>query len=347
MTDEPILTVEGLTTEFDTDNGVLTAVDGIDFEIPRGETVCLVGESGSGKTVASESITRIVPTPPGEVTGSVEFDGREISSMSESELREIRGGQIAHVFQNPQDALNHCYTVGWQIVEAVQTHEPDTSKQEARERAVELLNEVGVANAAARLDDYPHEFSGGQKQRVMIAMALVTNPDLLIADEPTTALDVTVQAQILNLLERLQDEYDMSILFVTHDLGVVAQIADHVVVMYAGKVMERGTVTEIFDDPSHPYTRALLECLPGQARSAEGIPGTLPSPINPPDGCRFAPRCDYAVEECTAGEQPPEEPLTDTHAVSCVHYQQGYDPSTVKTEVTQDDGAVTGGVSSD
>lgn len=347
MTDEPLLTVDGLTTEFDTDNGVLTAVDGIDFEIPRGETVCLVGESGSGKTVASESITRIVPTPPGEVTGSVKFDGREITALSESELREIRGGRIAHVFQNPQDALNHCYTVGWQIVEAIQTHEPDTSEQEARERAIELLNDVGVANAAARLDDYPHEFSGGQKQRVMIAMALVTNPDLLIADEPTTALDVTVQAQILNLLEDLQDEYGMSILFVTHDLGVVAQIADHVVVMYAGKVMERGTVEEIFDNPSHPYTRALLECLPGKARSAEGIPGSLPSPISPPDGCRFAPRCDYAVEECSAGDQPPEEPLSDTHTVSCVHYQQGYDPDTVKGELTQEDGAVTGGVSGD
>ncbi|GAB7013678.1 ABC transporter ATP-binding protein [Halolamina salina] len=347
MTDEPLLTVEGLTTEFTTDKGTLVAVDGIDFEIPRGETVCLVGESGSGKTVASESITRIVPTPPGEVSGSVKFDGQEVTTMSESELEEIRGGRIAHIFQNPQDALNHCYTVGWQIVEAVQTHEPDVSKQEARERAVELLNDVGVANAAARLDDYPHEFSGGQKQRVMIAMALVTNPDLLIADEPTTALDVTVQAQILNLLEDLQEEYNMSILFVTHDLGVVAGIADHVVVMYAGKVMERGTVTEIFEDPSHPYTRALLECLPGQARAAEGIPGTLPSPINPPDGCRFAPRCDYAVEECTAGEQPPEEPLSDTHAVSCVHYQQGYDPSTVKEEIVQDDGATTGGVTSD
>ena len=347
MSEEPLLTVEGLTTKFTTDNGTLTAVDGIDFEIERGETLCLVGESGSGKTVASESITRIVPTPPGEVTGSVRFDGQEITSMSESELKGIRGGRIAHVFQNPQDALNHCYTVGWQIVEAIQTHEPDVSKQEARERAVELLNDVGVANAAARLDDYPHEFSGGQKQRVMIAMALVTNPDLLIADEPTTALDVTVQAQILNLLEELQEEYNMSILFVTHDLGVVAGIADQVVVMYAGKVMERGTVHEIFDNPSHPYTRALLECLPGKARSAEGIPGSLPSPINPPDGCRFAPRCDYAVEECRAGDQPPEEPLSESHAVSCIHYQQGYDPSVVRQEVVQEDGATTGGVSSD
>ncbi|MBP1985646.1 peptide/nickel transport system ATP-binding protein [Halolamina salifodinae] len=347
MSEEPLLTVEGLTTEFTTDNGVLTAVDGIDFEIERGETLCLVGESGSGKTVASESITRIVPTPPGEVTGSVTFDGQEIISMSESELKEIRGGRIAHVFQNPQDALNHCYTVGWQIVEAIQTHEPNTSKQEARERAVGLLNDVGVANAAARLDDYPHEFSGGQKQRVMIAMALVTNPDLLIADEPTTALDVTVQAQILNLLEELQEEYNMSILFVTHDLGVVAGIADQVVVMYAGKVMERGGVHEIFDEPSHPYTRALLECLPGKSRSAEGIPGSLPSPISPPDGCRFAPRCDYAVEECRAGDQPPEEPLSESHAVSCVHYQQGYDPAVIREEVVQEDGATTGGVSSD
>ncbi len=344
---EPLLTVEGLTTEFTTDNGTLTAVDGIDFEIDRGETLCLVGESGSGKTVASESITRIVPTPPGEVTGSVKFDGQELTSMSESELESIRGGRIAHVFQNPQDALNHCYTVGWQIVEAIQTHEPDVGKQAARERAIELLNDVGVANAAARLDDYPHEFSGGQKQRVMIAMALVTNPDLLIADEPTTALDVTVQAQILNLLEEIQEEYDMSILFVTHDLGVVAGIADEVVVMYAGKVMERGGVHEIFDNPSHPYTRALLECLPGQARSAEGIPGSLPSPIDPPDGCRFAPRCDYAVDECRAGDQPPEEPVSESHAVSCVHYQQGYDPSVIREEVVQDDGTTTGGVTSD
>ncbi|GAB7095609.1 ABC transporter ATP-binding protein [Halolamina litorea] len=347
MSEEPLLKVEGLTTEFTTDNGTLTAVDGIDFEINRGETLCLVGESGSGKTVASESITRIVPTPPGEVSGSVVFDGQEITAMSESELRGIRGGRVAHVFQNPQDALNHCYTVGWQIVEAIQTHDPDVTKQEARERAIELLSDVGVANAAARLDDYPHEFSGGQKQRVMIAMALVTNPDLLIADEPTTALDVTVQAQILNLLEDIQDKYDMSILFVTHDLGVVAGIADEVVVMYAGKVMERGGVHEIFDNPSHPYTRALLECLPGKARSAEGIPGSLPSPINPPDGCRFAPRCDYAVEECRAGDQPPEEPLSENHAVSCVHYQQGYDPSVVRGEATQGDDATAGGVTSD
>ena len=333
-TDTPLLSIENLTTTFDTDAGLLTAVDGVSFDVGRGETVCIVGESGSGKTVASESITRLIPSPPGSVDGTIRFEGRDIAAMSESELREIRGQNIAHIFQNPQDALNHCYTVGWQITEAVQVHE-DVAKEAARERAVDLLNRVGVANAAARLDDYPHEFSGGQKQRVMIAMALVTNPDLLIADEPTTALDVTVQAQILRLLDDLQEEFGMSVLFVTHDLGVVAEIADRVVVMYAGKVMERGDVYEIFESPSHPYTRALMDCLPGGNRAAGGIEGTLPKPTDPPDGCRFAPRCEYAVDECTEGDQPAEAELSASHSVSCVYYYGGRDASVITGE---DDG---------
>jgi peptide/nickel transport system ATP-binding protein len=333
-TDTPLLSIENLTTSFNTDAGLLTAVDGIGFDVGRGETVCIVGESGSGKTVASESITRLIPSPPGSVDGTIRFDGRDIASMSEAKLRELRGQNIAHIFQNPQDALNHCYTVGWQITEAVQVHE-SISKEDARERAIDLLNRVGVANAAARLDDYPHEFSGGQKQRVMIAMALVTNPDLLIADEPTTALDVTVQAQILRLLDDLQDEFRMSVLFVTHDLGVVAEIADRVVVMYAGKVMERGDVYEIFESPSHPYTRALMDCLPGGDRAAGGIAGTLPNPTDPPDGCRFAPRCEYAVEECTQGDQPEEAQLSASHSVSCVYYYGGRDASVITGE---DDG---------
>jgi peptide/nickel transport system ATP-binding protein len=329
MTHEPpLLSVENLTTTFGTDAGTLTAVDGIDFEVHEGETVCIVGESGSGKTVASESITRLVPTPPGSVDGTVRFKGRDVAEMDDSELRSVRGAGIAHIFQNPQDALNHCYTVGWQITEAMQVH-GDVSKAEARERGIDLLDRVGIANAAARFDDYPHEFSGGQKQRVMIAMALVTNPDLLIADEPTTALDVTVQAQILRLMNDIQEEYGMGIVFVTHDLGVVAEIADRVVVMYAGKVMERGDVFEIFENPAHPYTRALMDCLPGGDRASGGIGGTLPNAVDPPDGCRFEPRCEYAIEECKTGGQPEEARLSESHSVSCVHYYEGGDPSVI------------------
>ncbi|MDS0298289.1 ABC transporter ATP-binding protein [Halogeometricum sp. S1BR25-6] len=395
-TDRPLLSVEGLRTTFDTDAGLLTAVDGVDFDVRRGETVCIVGESGSGKTVASESVTRLIPSPPGTVEGSIRFgeietvrefaerfpkrvvdaadptgrgeadpapnDDRfvvveertngeitrgyvDLARAPESALRRVRGADISHVFQNPQDALNHCYTVGWQIVEAIQVHE-DVGKKAARERAVDLLERVGIANAAARFDDYPHEFSGGQKQRVMIAMALATNPDLLVADEPTTALDVTVQSQILDLVADLQQEYGMGILFITHDLGVVAEIADRVVVMYAGKVMERGDVYEIFETPSHPYTRALIDCLPGGGRAAGGIEGTLPNPVDPPDGCRFAPRCPHAVEECTVGEQPPEHVLSESHRVSCVYYGEGFDESAIVGS-TDDEPTATGRTADD
>ncbi len=325
---EPLLEVKNLTTTFRTEEGTLTAVDNIDFTINEGETVCIVGESGSGKTVATESITGLVKEPPGRVEGTARFRGDDLLSVDEKRLRKIRGKNIAHIFQNPQEAMNHCYTVGWQIVEALQVHE-DVPKKEARKRAVDLLERVGIANASARIDDYPHEFSGGQKQRVMIAMALVGSPDLLIADEPTTALDVTVQAQILNLLRELQEDFGMSILLVTHDLGVVAEIADRVVVMYAGKVMERGDVFEIFESPGHPYTQALMKCIPDKSRDLAGIPGTLPDPINPPDGCRFAPRCDHAVEDCEIGEQPEEIEISEGHSVSCIYHQSGYDSSTV------------------
>ncbi len=335
-TAEPLLEVEDLTTTFSTDNGILTAVDGIDFNVDSGETVCIVGESGSGKTVATESITRIVKSPPGHVEGSVRFKGRELLEMSEPDLREVRGYEIAHIFQNPQDAMNHCYTVGWQIMEALQIHR-DVSNEDARAKAVDLLDKVGIANASSRFDDYPHEFSGGQKQRVMIAMALVGDPDLLIADEPTTALDVTVQAQILRLLDDLQEEFDMGVLFVTHDLGVVAQIADRIVVMYAGKVMERGGVLDVFDHPAHPYTQQLLNCLPDIGGNTGGIPGTLPDPHDPPDGCRFAARCGHAIDPCHDGEQPPETEVNPGQQASCVFYEPGRDDSIVRSGIPRSD----------
>ncbi|GAB3311642.1 ABC transporter ATP-binding protein [Haloplanus salinarum] len=332
MTGEPLLSIRDLRTVFHTDDGLVRAVDGVSFDVGRGETVCIVGESGSGKTVTGESITRLLRTPPGEIAGGeIVFDGRDLTTLDDETLRSLRGDRIAHVFQNPQGALNPVYTVGWQIVEAIQLHE-DVTREAARERAVDLLDRVGIPEATRRFEDYPHEFSGGMKQRVAIAMALATNPDLLIADEPTTALDVTIQNQILSLLDDLQTEFDMSVLLITHDLGVVAEVADRVVVMYAGKVMERGGVFDVFERPSHPYTRALLDCLPGRGDGAASIGGRLPSPIDPPAGCRFHPRCEYAVDACREGEQPPDCAVDgdDDHVVSCVHYEPGGDPSVVR-----------------
>ncbi len=329
--DGALLEVSDLHTYFDTDEGTVRAVDGISFEVDRGETVALVGESGSGKTVTGESITRLFKSPPGYVPeGSVRFDGREVTEMTDAALRELRGGQVSHVFQNPQGALNPVYTVGWQLREAIELHQ-DVSAAESRERAIGLLSRVGIPEAGTRLDDYPHEFSGGQKQRVMIAIALACEPDLLIADEPTTALDVTIQAQILGLFADIQRERDMGIVFITHDLGVVAEVADRVVVLYAGKVMERGAVEDIFDSPAHPYTRALMACLPGEG-SIGGIPGEIPDPTDPPDGCRFADRCSYAREECRGGGQPPLYGVDgdgDRHVASCVHFGPGGDPEVV------------------
>ena len=345
-TDEPsgsLLDVSNLHTYFETEGGTVRAVDGVSFSIDRGETVAIVGESGSGKTVTSESITRLFKSPPGFIPkGSISFDGQDVTEMDDEELRALRGGRVSHIFQNPQGALNPVYTVGWQLREAIQLHQ-EVTDAEARDRAVELLSQVGLPEASARLDDYPHELSGGQKQRVVIAIALACTPDLLIADEPTTALDVTIQAQILNLLKELQVERDMAILFITHDLGVVAEIADRVIVMYAGKVMERGPVEEIFDLPAHPYTRSLLECLPGNGELG-GIPGTLPEPTDPPDGCRFHSRCPHAIDECEAGDQPPIHPVESTetgsepeHVTSCVHYGPGGDPDVVLRSNETDD----------
>ena len=327
MTD-PLLAVENLHTHFRTDDGNLRAVDGVSFTVDRGETVALVGESGSGKTVTAESITRLFQNPPGYIPeGSVTVDGAAVTTMGEDELRALRGGTVSHVFQNPEGALNPVYTVGWQLREALTLHQ-NLSADAATEQAVELLASVGLPEAGSRLDDYPHELSGGQRQRVMIAIALACEPALLIADEPTTALDVTIQAQILSLLRDVQERREMAMLFVTHDLGVVAELADRVVVMYAGKVMERGPVEAIFEQPAHPYTRALLSCLPGQGE-LQGIPGDLPNPKSPPDGCRFAPRCPHAIEGCEQGDQPPLHQVGDDHVASCVHFGPGGDAERV------------------
>ena len=327
----PLLDVDDLHVYFRNDTGSdVRAVDGVSFQVQPGETTAIVGESGSGKTVTSEAVTQLFPSPPGYIPdGSIRLDGQELTDASDSELRKVRGAKVSHIFQNPQGALNPVYTVGWQIREAIMLHQ-DVSKSEANKRAVELMTQVGIPEASSRLDDYPHEFSGGQKQRVIIAMALACEPDLLIADEPTTALDVTIQAQILNLIKELQEEREMAVLFITHDLGVVAEVADRVVVMYAGKVMERGSVTDVFQTPAHPYTRALLECLPGEG-GLGGIPGQLPEPTSPPDGCRFADRCPHAVEMCTEGGQPEfyEVRGNPDHTASCVHFAPTMDPSVV------------------
>jgi peptide/nickel transport system ATP-binding protein len=332
--DTPLLSVRDLRTYFDTEEGTVRAVDGVSFDVQRGETVCIVGESGSGKTVACESITKLIDTPPGRIAGGeVWFDGRDLTEASERELERVRGGRIGHVFQNPQGALNPVYPVGRQVAEAVRLHS-DATKREARARAVMLLDRVGIPEAASRAGEYPHEFSGGMKQRVVVAMALAADPDLLIADEPTTALDVTIQAQILDLFAEIQAEFDTGIVFVTHDLGVVAQIADRVVVMYAGKVMEEADVVSLFKDAAHPYTRALLACLPGGEGDSRPIGGSLPDPMRPPDGCRFHPRCPHAVDECRTGDQPDLLGINgdERHRASCVYYRRGYDASVVRGE---------------
>jgi len=358
MTDDPLLRVENLTTRFHTDDGIVRAVEDVSFEVGAGETVCLVGESGSGKTVTGESITRLVECPPGEIDGEVAFRGENLLAASESRLQELRGAEIAHVFQNPQDALNPVYTVGRQIGEVLRIHE-GLSKRAARKRAVELLDRVQVADPASTVDTYPHELSGGQKQRVLVAVALAADPDLLIADEPTTALDVTIQAQILDLLADLQADFGMAVLFITHDLGVVARIADRVVVLYAGRVMERGPARRVFHRPGHPYTRALLSCLPGRGEGTQSIGGELPSPTALPDGCRFADRCPFAVEDCHTGAHPDFVPVsgpesgsaTDRqngptgegdHVAACLFHGPGYDRAHLDREVSWEGGATFG-----
>jgi peptide/nickel transport system ATP-binding protein len=301
---EFLLGVRHLTTGFHTERGLLRAVDDVSFEIPAATTVALVGESGSGKSVTALSVLRLVPEPPGEILGgSILFAERDLLRLPERELRALRGAEIAMIFQEPMTSLNPVYSVGFQIMEAIRTHRSVTRRQ-ARERAIEMLDLVGIPSPTERVDAYPHELSGGMRQRVMIAMALSCDPALLIADEPTTALDVTIQAQILELLGSLQRKLGMSILFITHDLGLVAEFAREVVVMYAGRVVETGPTGSLLADPLHPYTRGLLASVPpfamardGRPRRLRAIPGVVPALADLPPGCRFAARCALFAEK--------------------------------------------------
>ena len=303
---EAILTVDDLKVSFATEDGVVQAVGGVSFELRAGEVLAIVGESGSGKSVTAQTITGLTRASNARITGSVSYRGRELNGLEDDELRDVRGEQIAMVFQDPMSSLNPVYRVGDQIIEMIRAHR-DVSKHEAADRAVELLRSVGIPNPERRVRHYPHEFSGGMRQRVMIAMALALEPDVLIADEPTTALDVTVQAQILRLLDDLNRERDLAIVLITHDLGVVAEIADRVLVMYAGQIVENATLDETFYDPQHPYTWGLLGSLMrlDQTRGARlaQIPGQPPSLLAPPQGCRFAPRCPHRFDKCD--ELPP------------------------------------------
>ncbi len=300
-TDESLLVVEDLKVYFETDLGVAKAVDGVSYKVGRGETVCLVGESGCGKTVSALSILGLLPQPPAKIAGGeVLFKGRNLLNVGEEDLQKIRGREISMVFQEPMTSLNPVFTIGHQIEEVITNHE-GVSHNEAEKRIIKLLYDVGIPSPEERIHDYPHNLSGGQRQRVMIAMALVCNPDLVIADEPTTALDVTIQAQILNLFLELQEERGMAILQITHDLSVVAGMANRIYVMYAGIVVEEGSVWQIFHDPCHPYSMGLLESLPGRRKKGQElatIPGAVPDPTIKPAGCPFRPRCPYVQESC-------------------------------------------------
>ncbi|MFP5516004.1 MAG: ABC transporter ATP-binding protein [Alphaproteobacteria bacterium] len=321
------LDIRNLQTHFTADPGVSKAVDGVSFAVRRNETLAVVGESGSGKSVTSLSAMRLIPSPPGIIAGGeILFRGRDgqvrdLARLSERAMRSVRGNEIGMIFQEPMTSLNPVYTVGDQIGEALRYHQ-GLDRRAARAEALAMLKKVGIPAAERRLDEYPHQMSGGMRQRVMIAMALACRPTLLIADEPTTALDVTIQAQILDLMRRLQEETGTSILFITHNLGVVAEVAHRVVVMYSGRIVEEGDVRSLLKSPRHPYTRGLLACMPhlGQRRGDGGrlyaIPGSVPSPVNRPAGCTFAPRCALAEPACLAAE-PVLEPVGPDHSARC------------------------------
>jgi oligopeptide/dipeptide ABC transporter ATP-binding protein len=315
-----LLEIRDLRIHFDTDDGVVRALDGVDIRVPPGKTVCLVGESGCGKSVTSHAVLGLTPRNGRIVSGSIRFEGLELLRLGESRLNRIRGREIAMIFQDPMNALNPVHTVGGQLKESLILHQR-LHDDAARREALRLLEMVSIPEPAARLKEYPHQLSGGMSQRVMIAMALACRPKLLIADEPTTALDVTIQAQILDLLRQLQADIGMSVLLITHDLGVVAEMAHDVAVMYCGRIVESGSVDMLFGNPSHPYTQGLLRSLPRVDQDAEDlspIEGSVPSPFELPPGCSFAPRCGHATERCRASF-PPLEARPSGHSVACYH----------------------------
>ncbi|RLG73181.1 MAG: ABC transporter ATP-binding protein [Methanobacteriota archaeon] len=319
---EPILEVQNLRTYFFTEEGVVRAVDGVSLDLRRGETLGLVGESGCGKSVTSLSIMRLIPDPPGKIVGGkIIYKGENLLEKDEEYMRHIRGNEIAMIFQDPMTSLNPVFRVGDQIAEAIQLHQ-GVGRKEALRRAVEMMKLVRIPLAEQRAREYPHQFSGGMRQRIMIAMALSCNPEILIADEPSTALDVTIQAQILEIMKTLQRERGMSILLITHDLGVIAEMSDRVAVMYAGVIVEYADVKSLFKQPLHPYTRGLLTSIPSLATRSKRlnvIEGTVPSLIDPPPGCRFHPRCPRAMPICSR-EKPELKEVGENHSVACFLY---------------------------
>ena len=320
-----LLEIRNLTTRFYTHEGVVHAVNGISYSLGSGEVLGIVGESGSGKSVSVLSVMRLIPDPPGKITdGEVVFCDRDLLQLSEGEMERVRGAEIAMIFQDPMTSLNPVLTVGYQITEALELHQ-GMDENQARERAAELLSMVGIPNATERLDDYPHQFSGGMRQRAMIAMGLSCNPMLLIADEPTTALDVTIQAQIIDLVKRLQEQMEMTIIWITHDLGVIARLAQRVLVMYAGYIIEDAPVDDLFATPRHPYTLGLLGSLPRLDETSDveltSIPGQPPDLVALPKGCPFAPRCSYVTERC-GQENPTLENVDLHHKVACWQHKK-------------------------
>ncbi len=323
--DDTLIQVKNLQISFKYDGVMTPVIRGVSFDIKRGETLGMVGESGSGKSVTSREIMRLIATPPARIdSGEILFEGRDILKMSDDELRSIRGNRISIIFQEPMTSLNPVYTCGDQIMEVIRLHK-GVSKKEARQMAIEMLREVGVQSPETRVDCYPHELSGGMRQRVMIAMALSCSPTLLISDEPTTALDPTIQAQILQLIKDMKKKLNMSVLFITHDLGVVAQNCDRVVVMYAGKIVEVAEVCELFDHPAHPYTQGLIMSIPKMSSDVEelySIDGSIPSFGSLPGGCTFGPRCPYFTEECTKSE-PVLKDIGGGHLCACHRRSSG------------------------
>ncbi|MGL4913709.1 MAG: ABC transporter ATP-binding protein [Romboutsia sp.] len=329
---DKIISVKNLKTYFYANNRCNKALNGVSMEIKRGKTLCIVGESGCGKSVTASSIMQLLPKfsriEEGEIIYHAE-DGNDVEihklEKNSKQMRDLRGKDIAMIFQDPMTALNPVYKIGWQIVEMIRTHE-NISKKEARERALKLLKDMGIPLAEKRIDQYPHEFSGGMRQRAMIALAMSCNPKILIADEPTTALDVTIQAQIFELMDKLKREYNTAIMLITHDMGVVCELADDVAVMYMGNIIESGSAKEVLENPSHPYTKALLKSIPvlgkGANQDINPIKGATPDPFDRPSGCQFAPRCDYYCKECD--EQMPEELFINenTHMVRCIKYKE-------------------------